>query len=1029
LRVLIPSLLFSLLPVAVSPCQSACPLVADINTKASAGFDSNPRSGRYGPGAVNIRGYLNCGPKWFFVASNAAAGEELWITDGTTTGTALVKDIRPGIAGSDIKSMVCCAGKVYFSANDGTSGAELWVSDGTATGTTMVRDIHSGSNSSSPLWLACLSTRVYFAATTSTNGAELWRSDGSATGTVLVRDIFAGTSSSSPKFLRSDPGGKFLLFQASDGRGAELWKTNGTPTGTALVKDINAGAASSLPTFFLPFGNTTLFRAATRALGTELWRTDGTATGTVLVKDIRIGSSGGSPALNYSKYATFGGAVYFPANNGANGIELWKTDGTTTGTVQAADVAFGSQSSSPRELFAHGTSLFFSAYTSGTGREVWRLSSGKVSLVADLNRGSWGSNPAGFHPLGAKLLFSATSLGLNDFELWSTDGTATGTTRVRDIFPGKGGSRPDFLTSLSATKLMFSARGANFLGKELFETDGTLIGTKVLKDIDPRRKTGSSEPWLIGSVEGRALLFSAYDGAQYDIYLHDRGVPRKLKPGRVSGSEPKSVVNFWNGSRNITLFTAQHPTSGAELWRSDGTASGTFMVKDLNPGSFSSNPSWFTSCGDKVLFEAYTGTSGSELWITNGIASGTRLLKDISPGSQSSAPRDFLGFRGKVYFQATERGSRGAGNELWVSDGTPTGTKLLKDISSPGDGNPAELTLCGYKFVFAASDAARGRELWISDGTTTGTTLLKDVQTGTGDADPTHLTKVGKHVYFVADDGTRGIELWRTDLTTTGTVLVKDLRAGSSSSQPKYLTASQGKLFFSAVHASFGRELHVSDGTAAGTRMVKDLLQGDADPKHFVSAGNGVYFVVKKPTGTELYFSDGTAANTKAICTIYPRLATYPYELMVCAGKVYLAKTTALLGKELHYIGGTPATSESIDVGCGPNQPSLRSTNPVAGRALTIEGDRSPTSGTRVLVVGAPSRPVHVPGLVATGCGIWPDLALPIVLAVPPAGKSWTWRLPIPAGPSLIGVSVVMQAAYEPTPLSLSNPVRLTIGN
>ncbi|MCR6720165.1 MAG: hypothetical protein NVV59_07625 [Chitinophagaceae bacterium] len=113
--------------------------------------------------------------------------------------------------------------QVFFGANDGTNGMELWKSDGTASGTVLVKDIFPGSGSSSIGYITAVESQVYFVANNGTNGVELWKSDGTTDGTVMVKDIRAGNGSSFPAALAAM--GSTLLFSATDGaNGAELWK-------------------------------------------------------------------------------------------------------------------------------------------------------------------------------------------------------------------------------------------------------------------------------------------------------------------------------------------------------------------------------------------------------------------------------------------------------------------------------------------------------------------------------------------------------------------------------------------------------------------------------------------------------------------------------------------------------------------------------------------------------------------------------------------------------------------------------------
>ena len=85
-----------------------------------------------------------------FAANAVGTGRELWLSDGTTAGTVLLKDIHSGTAHSRPRDFVEYQGRVYFSASDGQTGRELWQTDGTPAGTGLVADIRTGKTSSSP---------------------------------------------------------------------------------------------------------------------------------------------------------------------------------------------------------------------------------------------------------------------------------------------------------------------------------------------------------------------------------------------------------------------------------------------------------------------------------------------------------------------------------------------------------------------------------------------------------------------------------------------------------------------------------------------------------------------------------------------------------------------------------------------------------------------------------------------------------------------------------------------------------------
>ena len=205
------------------------------------------------------------------------------------------------------------------------------------------------------------------------------------------------------------------------------------------------------------------------------------------------------------------------------------------------------------------------------------------------------------------------------------------------------------------------------------------------------------------------------------------------------------------------------------------------MVLDINSGATSSGPSQMVAIGSISYFAADDGVNGLELWKSDGTAAGTVLLADINPGSAGSNPtgsnpnRLLTNVNGTLFFRAND-GTHGT--ELWKSDGTAAGTVLVKDIY-PGSASssPYDLTNVNGTLFFAADDGTHGYQLWKSDGTAAGTVLVKDFNYPNWWSAPAGLTDVNGTLFFSADDGTHGYELWKSDGTSAGTVLVSDLAA------------------------------------------------------------------------------------------------------------------------------------------------------------------------------------------------------------------------------------------------------------
>jgi ELWxxDGT repeat protein len=436
-------------------------------------------------GNVFITPILN--GKIYFTGINATNGSELWVTDGTDAGTQMVKDIEAASVSSSPVDLFLFNNTIYFFANTTATGYELWKSDGTIAGTVMVKDINLGANSSNEATTFFSNNNIlYFTANDGTNGNELWKTDGSSGGTVMVKDISPGGGSSDPGEFTAL--GNTVIFSADDGTsGPELWKTDGTEAGTVLVKDINTSlpALGSSPSQFLLFNNKLYFTALANSLQITLYSTDGTTAGTVPVKSF------GSGYAIISLSVIINNKFYFPASTTINDQELWSSDGTTAGTLLLKDINPSGSSDAfiLPDIYAaavtggnfhtslYNGKIFFMANDGTNGNELWVTDGTAVNtvMVKDINPGAVSSMELDslndWIYTSSGLFFSAKD-GTHGYELWKSDATSGGTTMVQDLNAGSGSSYP-FIIMFLANHLYFTGNdGDNTTGlRDLYIID------------------------------------------------------------------------------------------------------------------------------------------------------------------------------------------------------------------------------------------------------------------------------------------------------------------------------------------------------------------------------------------------------------------------------------------------------------------------------------------------------------------------------------------------------------------------------
>ncbi|HEX3079274.1 MAG TPA: hypothetical protein VHQ04_02380, partial [Puia sp.] len=292
-------------------------LVKDLNTKPLSLSFINSTGTQWQPSNTLI---------YFDGTDNK--GQTLWRTDGTGEGTyslsspAIFSNYRIPFGDHSL----------LFDGADLFEGYELWISDGTQAGTHLLKDIFKGRESSYPGNFISVSGTVFFKAYTPVYGEELYKTDGTKQGTVLVKDLEPGPNSSYPIYKFDSPGvnagalnGKLIFSASTSQTGRELFISDGTATSTVLLKDLY-GSMESDPHAFVNLDGA-LYFLANKLDSVFLWKTDGTSAGSVQVSYL--------PATNL---VVNNGKIYCSATDNSHGSELWISDGTSAGTHLLVDI-------------------------------------------------------------------------------------------------------------------------------------------------------------------------------------------------------------------------------------------------------------------------------------------------------------------------------------------------------------------------------------------------------------------------------------------------------------------------------------------------------------------------------------------------------------------------------------------------------------------------------------------------------------------------------------------------------------------
>jgi ELWxxDGT repeat protein len=717
-------------------------------------------------GLTNVNGIL------YFVADDIENGLELWRSDGTAAGTRVVKDINPGGASSEPSLLTSMNGILYFTAYHPSTGRELWRSNGTVAGTVLVKEFIAGPDG--PVQITepgVMGNAMYFFVD---NG--FWKSTGTSYGTTLVKNGLTPERDAIDAASHIPTPINGLLYFAASG---SVWVSNGTAAGTHAVTPVtlysnpqftafngsiyyfdywfedeeytayarlmkmnpngtNVGEVWRTPSYmhdveipgYIPdlatVNNFLLFDGiAQKGQGQKLLKLNATADGVVVVKDAFPSTASGNP----SSFLNVNGLVYFKSTD-AVGTDRYvnRTDGTSAGTFQIKTLGI------VWEIFTAGTNVFFTGMD-GDDFQLWKTN-GTVAGTLLIKEGDYANYAtASYTDLNGLLLFSNAQ-----GELWRSDGTVAGTGLLKTF----SGIR--HVIAAGTVAYILADNGGQ---TELWKTNGQTSGTTLVKSF-------SAVSQIISAGTGAYLLVG--NNGETELW-RTNGTPtgtvkiETLLPSTGFDTQYYFVGN--NTVNGVTFFFGTDPYKGHEFWRTTGTATGTYRIKEIlvnNPTNEILQPVNSVAIFNNNL---YISTVDEQLeyalYKSNGTSYGTVKLKNMKPIMQVISLQDKL-----LLFP--HRASPQVHPDLWISDGTVAGTKPVATINSESDFYfPIRYEVVDGVAYFTNAD----RSLWRTDGSACGT-----FQVQTGLSLMTAMESIGNNLIFGGFAGYQyGNELYRFDLS------------------------------------------------------------------------------------------------------------------------------------------------------------------------------------------------------------------------------------------------------------------------
>jgi ELWxxDGT repeat protein len=400
---------------------------------------------------------------------------------------------------------------------------------------------------------------------------------------------------------------KTILFEATDSDDAQgLWVTDGTGDGTYELVQGNVDDGGLSPDYLVGYKTEILFGGQNASGVSGLYVSNGTAAGTSA-----LAVTGASTAfgLEPTQLTVFNGSVYFAGFDASNTIGLWVTNGTAAGTSELAVSGAGSFGLNPTDLTvvntAAGARLAFGGADADGNSGLW-VSDGTAAGTTEIYVGP--ADTGGVGPSSITALNPTTFLfeGLDDNgdqELYVSDGTTAGTSELTNITGAPTADEGDFVyagdnMAVLNGHALFAAYDETNETVDLWTTDGTAAGTSELMVANANALFGLSPTDL--TTLGNKVLFDGVDAdGESGLWVSDGTAAGTRELTGIADASTNFQPSALTVIGNEIYFNAIDAEGNDGLWVTDGTVGGTTEltpISDANEGFYPSNFTQLVSC-------------------------------------------------------------------------------------------------------------------------------------------------------------------------------------------------------------------------------------------------------------------------------------------------------------------------------------------------------------------------------------------------------------------------------------------------